>query len=119
MPAVPDARGDIAKWTGSELERNCFPSSFLLERRDPDALALHQSSQMQGMKPVVGAQVPPALAGVGVADECHGLRCDIMGDQMTRSGCRPIRAAQTFAIGPTSTESSSQARRSCSSARFM
>ena len=37
---------------------------------------------MQGVESVVGVEVPPALAGIGIGDQSHGLRADVVDGQM-------------------------------------
>ena len=36
------------------------------------------------MEPVLTAEVPPTLAGIGVADDSHGLRRQVLGNQLAR-----------------------------------
>ena len=74
VPAVPDPGRDVVKRASAQLEGGRLPPALVLERADDEPLAAHERGQVERVQAVVGVDVPPALAGVGVADEPDGLR---------------------------------------------
>lgn len=90
MFTVPDLGGDISEGAAAGAADGFLETGLVSIGCHDDAFAAHERGEVEGFAACAGAGVPPAFAGIGVADQRDGLGGEILNFKLAAEKCGEV-----------------------------